>query len=112
MRYPGERIREKWRRRFAGRGYELRRVVVADGCGGEAEVTQAFSLAGVYIGEPGDAYHLCVRLGIKPEPRTRNSAVCTVGYSRRKRRWFGWSHRAIGRFLDRGAAARFAESVS
>ena len=102
-----------WRRRFEKYGYELRREEVDDGCGHTIEWTMAYTLPrGHYIGEPREARLLCVRLGIRPELRTRRSTVCSVGKSVKNGRWYGWSHRALAAFRTRAAAARFARSVS
>ncbi len=32
--------------------------------------------------------------GIAPELRTGTSNTCSIGYSAKERRWYGWSHRA------------------
>lgn len=32
------------------------------------------------------------------EKRTPTSQVCSIGYSERRKKWAGWSHRAIGLF--------------
>ena len=33
--------------------------------------------------------------GIRPQLRTAESTVCSIGYCERERKWYGWSHRAI-----------------
>jgi hypothetical protein len=38
---------------------------------------------------------LIVKRGIVPQLRTPTSGVCSIGYNRRERKWYGWSHRAI-----------------
>lgn len=40
------------------------------------------------------------------------STVKTVGFSPGKKKWYGWSHRAINGFSKKSAAQRFARSVS
>jgi hypothetical protein len=55
----------------------------------------AYTPQGVYIGGPSDARHLCVNRGIRPEPRTPESNVCSIGFSDKDGKWYGWSHRAI-----------------
>jgi len=44
-----------------------------------------------YIGRPKWAFWICKTMGIIPEPATTTATVCTIGYSRRKRRYYGWS---------------------
>ena len=100
-----------WRRRYERHGYELRRELCECPDGTFLEILSAYTLTGHYIGDPGAARHLCVRRGIRPEPRVPGNHVCSVGKDKRGR-WWGWSHRAISSFATRRAAARFAESVS
>lgn len=62
---------------------------------------QAYTPRGEYIGNPRDAHRLCVKRGIMPEVRdpeklkTNPMCACSIGWSPLKRKWFGWSHRAI-----------------
>lgn len=100
-----------WSRRFKA-GYILRREIWTLGHETPVPITVAVSPSGDYIGDARTARRLCVKFGIAPERRTRKSKVCSVGYSTRRRKWFGWSHRAIAGFATRRQAARFAESVS
>ena len=37
----------------------------------------------------------CREHGIKPELRTPNSKVPSIGFSATEQKWYGWSHRAI-----------------
>ena len=55
----------------------------------------AYNENGDYIGNPKDAYYLCKKRGIAPELRTRTSGVCSIGYSEKDKKWYGWSHRTI-----------------
>lgn len=55
----------------------------------------ATNLNGDYIGESRDAYRLCQKRGIAPILRTADSGVCSIGFSEREQKWYGWSHRAI-----------------
>lgn len=85
------------RSRFFKAGYELRTGIV-DGNeygGKDFEMTSAFNMRGNYIGNSKDAHRLCVKRGILPELRTPNQNVCSVGYSHKNGKWYGWSHRAI-----------------
>lgn len=72
----------------------------------------AFSLEGGYIGDPRTSHRLWKRYGIVPELSDNKHNVCSIGYSARKRKWYGWSHRAIYGFRTRKQAQVFAESVS
>lgn len=49
---------------------------------------------GHYIGDLETAKYLCDKLGIAPELATPNHTVCSVGYSTKDGKWWGWSHRA------------------
>lgn len=51
--------------------------------------------SGHYIGVPDQAKYLVEGLGIAPEPRKLDSQVCSIGYSAKSGKWYGWSHRAI-----------------
>lgn len=35
---------------------------------------------------------------INPELRTPTSSVCTIGFSEKEQKWYGWSHRAFAGF--------------
>ena len=45
----------------------------------------------------GDLMFMCVLSdrGIKPELADKDHKVCSVGFSERDQKWYGWSHRAI-----------------
>ena len=72
----------------------------------------AYSLAGGYIDDPKIAHRLWKRYGIVPELSKRTHKTCSIGYSVKKKKWYGWSHRAIYGFRTRKQAQVFAESVS
>lgn len=78
-------------------GYEVR-TELHDGkkydCD-DFEVRSAYTADGDYIGDPKDAFRLCRTRGIKPERRETNSGVCSIGFSEKDGKWYGWSHRAI-----------------
>ena len=73
-------------------GYQVRREETEWG-----NIKSAYNLDGVYIGSSLEAYRLCKKRGIKPELMNGipNSSVCSIGFSERERKWYGWSHRAI-----------------
>lgn len=78
-------------------GYEVRREIVdGEGSGGEdTEWSAAYTPSGDYIGTPLDAQRLVAKRGIAPQTRTNMSGVCSIGYSSKDGKWYGWSHRAI-----------------
>ena len=55
----------------------------------------AYTPTGDYIGTPEVARRLCDKLGIFPERSSPSHKVCSIGFSARDRKWYGWSHRAI-----------------
>lgn len=60
----------------------------------------AYTPDGAYIGHSPWAYRLCKLRGIKPEisPALQcedGSGVCSIGFSEREQKWYGWSHRAM-----------------
>ena len=58
-------------------------------------VKSAYTPKGDYIGDKRTAHLLCSKYGIKPEKRTPSSKVCSIGFSEKDGKWYGWSHRAI-----------------
>lgn len=70
----------------------------------------------ISIGDTKTAYRLVKKFGIKKfEKRTKDSNVCSIGFNPHRKKWFGWSHRAICGYTGRNAkqrAKRFAKSVS
>jgi hypothetical protein len=76
-------------------------------------IKYAVSKSGDYIGDTKTAYRLVNKFGISVfERRLETSKVCSIGYNLSKRKWYGWSHRAIASFREKSRAKRFAESVS
>lgn len=78
-------------------GYVARKEIISTGVKDAPwqEWTMAYNLSGAYIGDMKNAYYLCVKRGIYPELRTPESNVCTIGFSSKDGKWYGWSHRAI-----------------
>lgn len=78
-------------------GYEVRTEII-DGseysCE-DVEMRSAYTTDGHYIGDPKIAHRLIVRMGIAPELSTKTNKVCSIGYCKKNRKWYGWSHRAI-----------------
>lgn len=59
-------------------------------------VDAAYTKDDKYIGDPKMARFLKDKYGIdKFELRTPESNICSIGYSPRNQKWYGWSHRAI-----------------
>lgn len=56
-----------------------------------------YNADGVYVGDEETANFLAEK-GILPEPRTPESNVCSIGFSHKDQKWYGWSHRAIHGF--------------
>ena len=60
-----------------------------------AYMVSAYTPSGDYIGSYEDAVRLIVKKGIRPQRRTPDSNVCSIGYQPNEQKWYGWSHRAI-----------------
>ncbi len=61
-------------------------------------ILAAYSFAGDFLGEVVEAEQL-IEHGITHfEKRTKESCGCSIGFSPRKKKWYGWSHRAIHGF--------------
>ena len=54
----------------------------------------AYTLADEYIGDVDTARLICGK-GIKPELRSPEHGVCSIGFCEAEQKWYGWSHRAI-----------------
>jgi len=78
-------------------GYEVR-AEICDGSewgGDDLEMKSAYSVNGDYIGNPKHAKRLCCDRGIAPQLSAPSNNVCSIGYSAKDGKWYGWSHRAI-----------------
>ena len=78
-------------------GYEVRTELHDGeeyGCK-DFEARMAYTPSGDFIGSPKDAFHLCRTRGIKPEKAQADHNTCSIGFSEKEGKWFGWSHRAI-----------------
>jgi len=56
---------------------------------------RAYTPEGLYIGDSKTAYRLCKKRGIKPELANEKHNICSIGFSEKEQKWYGWSHRAI-----------------
>ena len=59
------------------------------------QMVSAYTVGGKYIGTVKNAEYLCDELGIYPETIFPDDSVCSIGFSRKNKKWYGWSHRAI-----------------
>ena len=75
-------------------------IAELEGASGQTVTLEvAYTPDGGYIGTPEVAHSLCNKRGISPERISRGSKegskVCSIGFSDREQKWYGWSHRAI-----------------
>ena len=56
------------------------------------------NLNGDYIGDEDITKFLCDKHEIEPELARDSHTVCSIGFSRKDQKWWGWSHRAICEF--------------
>lgn len=61
------------------------------------EMESVYNQHGKYIGDVKTAKML-IEKGILPEPANEKNNVCSIGYSIKDGKWYGWSHRAIHGF--------------
>ena len=76
-------------------GYEVWDEIWSHDGHDTTKMRQAYNPDGDYIGSPIDAHRLCVKRGIAPQPKSSESGQCSIGFSLREQKWYGWSHRAI-----------------
>ncbi len=78
-------------------GYEIRTIKYTgeDAHGKDFIMKSAYTPDGHYIGNSKAANFLCKNKGIKPQLRTPESQVCSIGFNENEQKWYGWSHRAI-----------------
>jgi hypothetical protein len=55
----------------------------------------AYTKEGDWIGDSKWAHMLYFKYGIKPEKNKADHCVCSIGFSAKDKKWYGWSHRAI-----------------
>ena len=58
-------------------------------------IRAAYTPSGDYIGDTKTARRLVAERGIQPIKRSHGHCVCSIGYSVKDGKWYGWSHRAI-----------------
>jgi len=88
----------KFQRRYPG--YIYRREIVDDsdfGGDGDLEMVNCYSIdSGHWIGNAKDARYLCKKRGLTNLQKSKpEHCVCSIGFSEKEQKWYGWSHRAI-----------------
>jgi len=85
-----------WERVYKA-GYILRRELIETSVvdAPTHEWTMAYAPSGGWIGTPEEARLLCFERGIRPEKSDPKHCVCSIGWSHKDGKWYGWSHRAI-----------------
>jgi hypothetical protein len=63
--------------------------------GDSFRMKSAYTHDGHYIGSPIWGHRICTVRGILPELASPGDNVCSIGYCKRERKWYGWSHRAM-----------------
>jgi len=78
-------------------GYEVREELMDGSDLGIADyfAKNAYTPNGDWIGSPEDAHRLVAVRGIQPMIAKICHCVCSIGYSVKDGKWYGWSHRAI-----------------
>lgn len=62
------------------------------------EMESCYTLAGDYIGNVKWARKICGEYGVAPEKANPAHGTCSIGFSAKDQKWYGWSHRAIHGF--------------
>ena len=78
----------------ARNGMSYRREIWSMDGNDAVELDAVYNAFGVYVGDKETA-DLLAEKGILPEPRTATSSVCSIGFSHKNQKWYGWSHRAL-----------------
>ena len=69
-------------------------VQIGSESGDTMKTTSIMNKAGEYAGPAEDVRKFFDEHAIAPEMRTEDANVCTVGWSEKERKYYGWSHRA------------------
>jgi hypothetical protein len=93
----------------ARNGMSYRREIWSMEGNPSVEMDAVYNAHGIYVGDKETADHLA-SLGILPEGQDEKSTVCTIGFSTKDQKWYGWSHRAIYGF-GIGAIAKAGDCV-
>ena len=77
-------------------GYELRRVRLSPEGTKPTYMICSYTIPkGDWIGDEEAAKFLCKKRGIAPIKASPDHCVCSIGYSEKEGKWYGWSHRSI-----------------
>jgi len=76
-------------------GYTLKDVEIGHECDKLIPARWAYTPNGDWIGDSKTALMLCKKFGIAPEKKNPTCNICSIGYSDKNKKWYGWSHRAI-----------------
>lgn len=77
-------------------GYEIRTELWWHSPNDEpTEVKAAYTPSGDYIGSSRRANFFCKKRGINPEKASQDHCVCSIGFCKKEKKWYGWSHRAM-----------------
>lgn len=90
-------VKEVLRVRRYKAGYEVREEMVDSHCEDYPliKIKNAYTPKGDWIGKSKEAYWLCYKRGIAPEKRNPEHCSCSIGWSKKEQKWYGWSHRAL-----------------
>lgn len=78
--------------------YEIRHELIdgSDYNGPDTLMKSAYTHTGHYIGDTKLAHRLCITKNLTNLQKTHHShCVCSIGFDKKKQKWYGWSHRAI-----------------
>lgn len=78
----------------ARNGMSYRREIWSMEGNPSVELDAVYNAFGTYVGDKETADLLALK-GILPEGRNPQSNVCSIGFSAKEQKWYGWSHRAI-----------------
>lgn len=81
----------------ARNGMSYRREIWSMDGNDAVELDAVYNAYGVYVGDKEHADYLAEK-GIVPEAKRADSNVCSIGFSHKDQKWYGWSHRAMHGF--------------
>ena len=88
-----------WYKKAKKQNFIIRKEIFKD-FGPEVEMENAYALNGCYLGTPDEASKQIDEFDLDPNKIESNDCnnVCNIGFSPKKKKWYGWSHRAISGF--------------
>ncbi len=79
-------------------GMELRKEIWAlsedSPASEDTEIEAVYNEEGLFVGD-FNTYKLLSKYGIRPQKNEPSHSVCSIGFSPKEQKWYGWSHRAI-----------------